>query len=386
MISSFSTGCISFRRMVEASKSNNSPLIPWSNFFSFAASQKRPNSGFPSHCTRKQPIREYRLVVNVYYVLESSRDNQSMTYLKAHERIRCIRSGRSKKLVEIINNVRQNACTIPCAKRATMRPYNEAIAMTMYAAPQHTPRKRSLSRRTQVFIISALLVPLSLLAIDNIPASAAAKFATLQEVQDAINTALTPIDDAIASLQSTQTTHTSQISDLQTQQASQATAISNLQNSSSKQLKTYDANNQELGIVTTYDGSNDTIYSPTLARFIYLRISDQSFDGTFSPNGSPNYQSNNCTGTPYINADQTSVYNSLFAGPDNFYIVPSSETPTTITTNSVISWDFTHHQFSCCPSPTCTFGPPVTTQVYQLHQVTLPFSVPLALPLQFKYQ
>ena len=33
---------------------------------------------------REKPIREYRLVVNVYYVLDSSRDNQSMTYRKAY--------------------------------------------------------------------------------------------------------------------------------------------------------------------------------------------------------------------------------------------------------------------------------------------------------------
>ena len=37
----------------------------------------------------------------VCYVLESNRDNQSTTYLKAYERIRCVRSGRSKNLVVI---------------------------------------------------------------------------------------------------------------------------------------------------------------------------------------------------------------------------------------------------------------------------------------------
>ena len=46
-------------------------------------------------------IREYRLGVNVCYVLKSSRDNQSTTYRKAHEWIRCVRSGHSEKLVEI---------------------------------------------------------------------------------------------------------------------------------------------------------------------------------------------------------------------------------------------------------------------------------------------
>ncbi len=249
--------------------------------------------------------------------------------------------------------------------------------MPRYTAPQRTPRqRRSLSRRTLIVLAAGFLVPASLLAISRTPAHAAPSnnpiFATIQDVQNAINAALAPIQNAIAGLQ--------------TQQANQATQISNLQDSTTKSIKVYDANGQVLGIVTTYDGSNDTIYSPTLARFIYLRIGDQSYDGTFSPNGSANYQSTNCTGTPYINTDQTTAFNTLFAGPDNFYIVPNSETPTTITTNSVQYWDSIHNQYSCCPSTTCTFGSPSTIQAYQLHQVTLPFSVPLALPLQFKYQ
>jgi hypothetical protein len=249
--------------------------------------------------------------------------------------------------------------------------------MGKYTAPYRTSRRRrSLRHSTKILSVTAVLLVMSLLVVAKAPVGAAPSnnptFATIQDMQNAISTALAPIQSAIA--------------DLQTQQAKQASQISSLQNATSKTLKVYDTNGQELGIVTTYDGSNDTIYSPTLARFIYLHISDQSLDGTFSPNGSANYQSNNCTGTPYINIDQTSAYNSLFAGPDNFYIVPSSETPSTITTNSVKYWDSEHNQFSCCPSPTCTFGGPVTAQVYQLHQVTLPFTVPLALPLQFKYQ
>src|SRR5437764_1031992 len=46
-------------------------------------------------------LSQYRLVVYVCYVLNCNRDNQSMTYQNADERIRCVRSGRSKKLVEI---------------------------------------------------------------------------------------------------------------------------------------------------------------------------------------------------------------------------------------------------------------------------------------------
>jgi hypothetical protein len=40
----------------------------------------------------------------VNYVLESSRDNQSTTYLFGSIQIRCVLSGRSKKPVEIIGS------------------------------------------------------------------------------------------------------------------------------------------------------------------------------------------------------------------------------------------------------------------------------------------
>jgi len=49
-----------------------------------------------------------------------------MTYLKAHERIRCIRSGRSKNLVEI-NNLMRRSCIFPLPSHgilALMTNYN----------------------------------------------------------------------------------------------------------------------------------------------------------------------------------------------------------------------------------------------------------------------
>jgi hypothetical protein len=49
----------------------------------------------------KSPYREYRVVVNVCYILGCNRDNQSMTYLFGSIQIRCVRSSLSKKWVEI---------------------------------------------------------------------------------------------------------------------------------------------------------------------------------------------------------------------------------------------------------------------------------------------
>ena len=54
--------------------------------------------------------------------------------------------------------------------------------MTQYTAPQRRPLKHRLSRRARIILLASLLVPTSLFAIANVPASAAAKFTTLQEV------------------------------------------------------------------------------------------------------------------------------------------------------------------------------------------------------------
>src|SRR5258708_18616141 len=103
--------------------------------------------------------------------------------------------------------------------------------MSKYTAPQRIPSKRrSLSHRTLIVLAAGFLVPALLLAIASTPVNAAPSnnpiFATIQDVRNAINAALAPIQNAIA--------------DLQTQQANQATQISNLQNSTRKQFKRYD--------------------------------------------------------------------------------------------------------------------------------------------------
>src|SRR5437660_5397027 len=147
--------------------------------------------------------------------------------------------------------------------------------MTRYTAPQHTPRKqRVLSRSTKILSIAAFLLLISLFAVVRPPAKAAAAnpfYATFQYVDNAISTALAPIQSAIASLQQ--------------QQTNQATQISNLQSSTDKQLKVYDANGQEIGLLINHGSlstgaeGTDTIYSTALKRFIYLR--ENSFTNNF---------------------------------------------------------------------------------------------------------
>jgi hypothetical protein len=257
--------------------------------------------------------------------------------------------------------------------------------MPRYAAPQRTPRhRRSLSRRTLIVFASGFLVPASLLAIARTPVNAAPSnnpiFATVQDVQNAINAALAPIQNAIA--------------DLQTQQANQATQISNLQSATSKSLKVYDANGQELGLLVNHNSRTgnllfDMVYSPALNRFIYLYESSFGFAnvffGGFANIVTASYQSSDCTGTPYQVAPPSDFHNSdtdsiLPFTPQIYYEFTDAEGPSTITTNSDGSWNAATNQFVCV-SQTRT-----DVTAYQLHQVNLPFSAPIAQPLQFKYQ
>ena len=260
----------------------------------------------------------------------------------------------------------------------------EVIAMTQYAVPQRAPRqRRSLSRRTLIVLAAGFLVPASLIAFAKAPVHAAPSnnpiFATIQDVQNAINAALAPIQSAIASLQ--------------TQQANQATQISNLQSATSKSLKVYDANSQELGILVSHDSRTgnliyDDVYSPALNRFILLYeqsfgFANIFFDG-FANVTSASYQSSDCTGTPY-QLEAGEFHNSIAHDlipftPQIYYEFTDSEGPATITTNSDGSWNTATNQFVCI-SQTRT-----DVTAYELHQVNLPFSTPISEPLQFKYQ
>jgi len=264
--------------------------------------------------------------------------------------------------------------------------------MTKYTAPQRTSRKRSLPRRARIILVASLLVPVSLLAIANVPASAVAKFTTLQDVQDAINAALAPINSAIASLQQTQTNQAAQlssqqtaISNLQNTQATHTSQISALQNSSSKQVRAYDANGNEIGLLVNHgsagNGSaNDTIFSQALNRFIYLQAIEVpgNFFG-FAIQTRAYFQSSDCTGTPYNN-DPAAFNDILPYTPTTYYIVHYLEQPVAINSGSLGTWDASTNSLHCVPDSENV------PQAYQLYPVTLPFPVPIAFPLQFKYQ
>lgn len=272
--------------------------------------------------------------------------------------------------------------------------------MPRYTAPQRTPRqRRSLSRRTLLVLAAGFLVPASLLAIARTPVHAAPSnnpiFATIQDVQNAINIALAPIQNAIASLQqqqatqqntitdlqNTQATHTSQISVLQTQQQNQTQQITSLQNSTGKALHVYDANGQDLGIA-----ANNSIFIPSLSRFISFLFNSNAVAGSYPDQGYIYFSSTDCTGPAYIVPSDanppTTTSNVLTVDGQHFYIYPDLAPSTQITVGSAYYWDHNYNQPRCSPNP-------IDNQLhkaYTLQQANLPFTTPVAWPLQYKYQ
>jgi hypothetical protein len=258
--------------------------------------------------------------------------------------------------------------------------------MTQYTAPQRAPRlRRGLSHRTLIVLAAGFLLPASLLAIARTPVNAAPSnnpiFATIQDVQDAINAALAPIQNAIADLQTQQTNQASQISDLQTQQQNQAQQITSLQNSTGKALHVYDANGQDLGIA-----ANSSIFIPSLSRFISFLFNSNAVAGSYPDQGYIYFSSTDCTGPAYIVPSDanppTTTSNVLTFDGQHFYIYPNLAPSTQITVGSAYYWDHNYNQPRCSPNPIDN----QPHKAYTLQQVKLPFTTPVAWPLQYKYQ
>lgn len=224
--------------------------------------------------------------------------------------------------------------------------------------------------------------------------------ASLQTQQSNNTSQINILQTSVNTIQSQQTTTTSQVSNLQTQEtsetslltnlqnqvASQATTITSLQNSTSKSLKVFDANNQELGLLVDHEHlGDDMIYSTVLSRFIRIAQSQpNNLPNGLDENTAAVYQSSNCTGTPYnpISPDSyASIANDILSfSPTTFYIFNNSETPTTISTNSQGNWNWSSNHLDCTPDIRTNI------QAYELHTTSLPFSTPIAFPLQYKYQ
>ena len=239
--------------------------------------------------------------------------------------------------------------------------------MTTYAAPERpTSKRRNLSRRAVILLVAGLLVPACLLAIAKAPVHADPSsnpvFATLQEVQNAINAALAPINSAIASLQQQQTT--------------QAQQISTLQSSSTTGLTLYDASGDTLGSYISSNPAADEVefYNPTLGRVV------QYSNGGLTSNATLDYTTSNCTGQAYVLAAEANAKLNLWVmgprtGPDQLYVISNQAT------NAAAN--FQSRQYSDGTTVYCISGNWSADTPYQSTSVSLPFPFPLRTPFSF---
>jgi hypothetical protein len=143
-------------------------------------------------------------------------------------------------------------------------------------------------------------------------------------------------------------------------------------------IKVYDANNQYLGYLgTLYESelSNSgliEIYIPSLKKFAFIGTwgtwaDDVGKKGIFAER-SFYYESNNCTGTPYAE----NIY-GIYKGPNDKYYTAKNGYPTLITKNSAGGVNGCSHDSSNFDS-----------LLVEAIEVTLPFTVPVALPFRFE--
>jgi hypothetical protein len=134
-------------------------------------------------------------------------------------------------------------------------------------------------------------------------------------------------------------------------------------------VQVFDANGQFLGIFQGYDGGWFILFHPTLSRSVGLN------DGTgeVGQAGDLSFESDNCTGIPYMSAaasHRVLLYKGKTYGGEK-------APPESRQMKSYSNW-FTG---ACGP----TSGPPGARPVVKAIEITLPFSTPVALPLEFRY-
>ena len=138
-----------------------------------------------------------------------------------------------------------------------------------------------------------------------------------------------------------------------------------------KELKTFDNNGNELGLFI----SRSSFLYVSLGRIVVLV--DAQIGTTRDDVW---YQSSDCTGTAYTafsERDYWSKVNEIYtAGPGKYYTV-DRDSGSTVALNSLQR--YSGGAFPCLSATTS--GP-----AWSLTPITLPFSEPIALPLQYKYE
>ena len=160
----------------------------------------------------------------------------------------------------------------------------------------------------------------------------------------------------------------------------------------------YDAKGQFLGysndgISTGTQGSTPKIFNPTNGKFFGV----DSYAGNLTPEPAsvytwPLFESNDCSGTPYVLADFSINYTVLRVGLNNYYSIDNTPAVSK-TIYSYMSFDC----YSCLADQTdcssyCDSGygcqqvsGGFSEPIKPLIKTTLPFTTPVVLPLKFNY-
>lgn len=137
----------------------------------------------------------------------------------------------------------------------------------------------------------------------------------------------------------------------------------------SKALKVYDSQNHELGIFM----DRKTYFNTALSRII--SIDDL---GKLSHLVDIYYLTNNCTGTPYGGSiDQ--FQDILVLSPGTYFRIPDGAVLHSMHVMSVTQYDSGTGLITCEETDE-------TLTVYPLDSVTLPFTDPVTLPIQIRYE
>ncbi|HYT43294.1 MAG TPA: hypothetical protein VEP90_13235 [Methylomirabilota bacterium] len=235
-----------------------------------------------------------------------------------------------------------------------------------------------------IFLTASLFLILLFIVAKSPARAGAAHFPTIEEVQQMIASALSPIQSSIqglsnrvSNLETTVTPIPSEIAGLQATLTPIPGQIVALQNAPGKSLHVLDANNQDLGLYMSDNTANiTTVFIPSLNRRATIVQNGLDRNALF-------YNSSDCTGTPYlyIANDDNHVIDIYSIGPGVYYEVKTGTSPITINSHSTYRYNQNTNLFEC---------PAITQQIsnaaYEAVQINLPFTEPIATPLQFRYQ
>lgn len=141
---------------------------------------------------------------------------------------------------------------------------------------------------------------------------------------------------------------------------------------SSKILKVFDNNGNEIGISSTFSDNGTCVFIPSIQKIICIH-----FDGTVDPQTYAYYESSDCTGTFYT--DLSPFWQTILAAGINiFYAVPKGTTSQNVHIYSHQEWNGSALE--------CRQEDLGTRKMMHMEQITLPFNMPPALPLEYRYE